>query len=108
MRRAHPVLAAVAAAWLALPGCAPTGPAARGESNDSGMCTSNLECSAGEECIRPRGQLNGVCGRLVDSRGNPTTTINRRVEPCETDFDCPVRFRCERTTSTVGVCVTTQ
>jgi hypothetical protein len=105
MRRAL-LVPVLAAAWLCLPGCAPTGPAARDSSREGPACTSNLECAAGEECIRPQGQLNGLCGRLVDAHGNPTTSIRRKVQPCENDFDCPVRFRCERTSATVGICVT--
>ena len=101
----RPALLVPVVAWLGVAGCAPTGPAARDDSRDSAACTTNLECSPGDECIRPRGQINGLCGRLVDSHANPTTTINRRADPCENDFDCPVRFRCERTSSTVGICV---
>lgn len=92
-------------AALASPACAPTGPAARGQAREDGACTTDLECSPGDQCIRPRGELNGLCGRLVDERGTPTTTIRRSADACENDFDCPVMFRCERTTSTVGICV---
>ena len=45
-------------------------------------------CSPGDQCIRPRGDLRGLCGRLVDQRGTPTTSIQRRADPCENDFDC--------------------
>lgn len=93
---------ALAAAALA---CAPIAGAVRDESADSSRCTTDLECAAGDECIRPRGQLNGLCGRLADANGQPTTTIHRSVEPCANDFDCPVRSRCELTTSSVGICV---
>lgn len=85
--------------------CAHTGPAARAAGDDSPACTSDLECSPGDECIRPHGQVNGVCGHLVGGDMTPTTTINRHVEPCQNDSDCPIRSRCELTTSTVGVCV---
>jgi len=94
------------AASLAPLGCAPTGPAMRGEAAEgSAPCTTDLECSPGDECIRPMGQVNGLCGRLTDANGQPTTGIRRSVTPCTTDFDCPVRARCELTTSSVGVCV---
>jgi len=91
-------------------GCAPGGPAMRGEapegeSEGAARCTTDLQCSPGDECIRPRGQLNGVCGRMADANGQPTTGVHRSVEPCTNDFDCPVRSRCELTTSSVGVCV---
>ena len=95
----------LAVAWLGLAGCAPTGPAVRDEERDEATCTTDLECSPGDECIRPRGQINGLCGHLADSRGGPTTTINRHADPCESDFDCPVRSRCERTSASVGLCV---
>src|SRR4051812_7514938 len=92
---------------LAPLGCAPTGPAMRGEaaegSDGTTPCTTDLECSPGDDCIRPRGQVNGLCGRLTDANGQPTTGIRRSVTPCATDFDCPVRSRCEMTTSSVGV-----
>jgi len=97
----------LAVSWLGLPGCASTGSrGAREEDRDAVVCTSNLECTLGDECIRPHGEIKGVCGRLVDSTANPTTSIRRRVQPCDTDHDCPVRFRCERTSASVGVCVT--
>ena len=90
-------------------GCAPTGPAMRGEAPEGAdgttPCTTDLECSPGDECIRPRGQVNGICGRLTDANGQPTTGVRRSVTPCTNDFDCPVRARCELTTSSVGVCV---
>ena len=94
------------AALTLLLACAPTGPAARGEARDgAAACHTDLECSPGDECIRPRGELNGVCGRLVDGRANPTTGIRRQADPCRNDFDCPPQFRCELTTASVGVCV---
>jgi hypothetical protein len=90
-------------------GCAPTGPAMRGEAAEAPEgakpCTTDLECSPGDECIRPQGQLNGLCGHVADANGQPTTGIRRTVAPCTNDFDCPVRSHCELTTASVGVCV---
>src|SRR5262245_23781986 len=105
MRGAIPVLLLLAVSWLAFPGCTRRERMVR-EPRDEVTCTSNLECELGAECIRPHGEIKGVCGRLVDPHANPTTSIRRTVTPCETDFDCPVKFRCERTTASVGVCVT--
>ncbi len=87
-------------------GCATEGSAAREEARDGPThCTTSLECSPGEDCIRPRGDVHGLCGRLVDERATPTTSIERRADPCRNDFDCPVLFRCELTTPTVGICI---
>ncbi|HEY8207505.1 MAG TPA: hypothetical protein VIG99_08495 [Myxococcaceae bacterium] len=104
----RPALLLALAMAVAAPACAPTLGTLRdeyGESPDAARCTSDLECSAGDECIRPRGQINGLCGHVADANGQPTTGIRRRVEPCTNDFECPVRSRCELTTSSVGVCV---
>jgi hypothetical protein len=98
--------ALLASTVAALLGCAPTIPAMRGETEDGATrCTTDLECSLGDQCIRPRGELNGLCGHIADANGQPTTGVRRSVTPCTTDFDCPVRARCELTTSSVGVCV---
>src|SRR3954471_7036072 len=90
---------------VAVLACAPTASAVRDDSADATRCTTDLECAPGDECIRPRGVLNGLCGHLADANGQPTTGVHRHVEPCANDFDCPVRSRCELTTSSVGVCV---
>jgi hypothetical protein len=99
-------LALVLSAVLLPLACAPTGPAVRGETPEGAVrCASDVDCSPGDECIRPRGERNGLCGRVADANGQPSTGVRRSVAPCANDFDCPVRSRCQLTTSTVGVCV---
>lgn len=109
MRRVF-LLSVVVAMAVAVPwsGCATSGSTVsdRDEADEAGRCTTDLECSPGDQCIRPRGEIYGICGRLVDQYGAPTTGIRRSADPCQNDFDCPVMFRCERTTpSGTGICV---
>lgn len=72
-------------------------------------CTSNIDCSASQKCIRPRGSAfpNGVCGDLVDQMGMPVHDVGVEQEAgsCTFDTDCPTFFSCHKLNAIEGVCV---
>jgi hypothetical protein len=72
-------------------------------------CTSNIDCSASQKCIRPRSSAfpNGVCGDAVDQTGMPIHDVGAEQEAgsCTFDMDCPTFFSCHKLNAIEGVCV---
>lgn len=77
-------------------------------------CRSDFECGLGRACVRPQQglSLEGICGTIVDEFGlRDFSEIGpavgpRRVSSCSFTTDCPVGFRCEKTSGSLhGVCV---
>lgn len=81
-------------------------------SSGSQTCRLDVDCGAGRACVRPEFSVQGICGTIVDEYGlrdfsefGPSVGP-RRVSSCSSTTDCPVGFRCEKTSGSLyGVCV---
>ncbi|GBD03172.1 hypothetical protein HRbin19_00453 [bacterium HR19] len=68
-----------------------------------GGCSSDFDCGIGYYCVKPPYKSYGTCMKVVDEYNIPKPVLPRpesiypRYEgDCESDFDCPIGFRCDR------------
>lgn len=68
-------------------------------------CAASYDCPSGTQCIKGAGMSRGMCGRLVNPSGLPSTALPPAGRMCLADLDCGMGFKCSKQVGyTYGLC----
>jgi hypothetical protein len=83
-------------------------------SNVALACSFDTDCEPGSKCLKPRGQIYGVCaGGMSPGNSNDRQPVFDQLDPnrsvgntCSFDLDCGVGNQCLKNGgSLLGVCI---